>query len=104
MQADGNLGLYFLKTTLTNGIQKKGFTHFCPRVPENDYRRPIVFCGFVICGFDYPQIVNCIQNLLSVDISLGYSRILPFFNRNMNNKMQKQLSLLIFGLGIQGIF
>jgi hypothetical protein len=56
--------------------------------------------GFVIHGFDCPQLVNCVQNWLPEDISLGYPRILPFFNGNMDNKMPKQLSFAILGFGI----
>ncbi len=38
----------------------------------------LVIRGFAIRGFDYPRLVNCVQNSLSVNISLGYPRILPF--------------------------
>ena len=36
----------------------------------------LVIRGFVIRGFDYSSLMNCVQNLLSTDISLGYPRIL----------------------------
>ena len=61
-----------------------------------------VICRFVIRGFDYLQLVNCVQNSLSVDISLGYPQILPFFMSIMDYKMTKQWSLVICGFGIRG--
>ncbi len=69
-----------------------------------DYRRASLSAGFVNRSFDYPRIVNCVQNLLSADISLSYPLILPFFNGNMDNKMPKQLSLVFCGSGIRGMF
>ncbi len=45
----------------------------------------LVFHRFVICGLDYPRLANYVQNLLFEDFSLGYPRILPFFNGSMDN-------------------
>jgi hypothetical protein len=64
----------------------------------------LIIRGFVIHSFDCPRLVNCVQNWLPKDISLGYPRILPFLNGNIDNKMPKQLSLAIRGVGICGIF
>jgi hypothetical protein len=54
--------------------------------------------------FCFPRLVNCVQNLLSVGISLGYPRILPLFNRSMDNVMPNQWSLVIRGFDIHRIF
>jgi len=40
----------------------------------------LVIRGFVIRGFNYPHLVNFVQNLLSADISLGYPRIWSLFS------------------------
>ncbi len=39
----------------------------------NNCEVALVIRGFVIRGFDYPRLVNCVQNLLS-----GYPRFAPF--------------------------
>ena len=46
----------------------------------NTLQAALVIRGFVIRGFDYPRQRNCVQKILSADISLDYPRILPFFN------------------------
>ena len=48
----------------------------------------IVIHGIVICGFGCPLHMNCVQNLLSADISFVYARILPFFEKEkiLNHK------------------
>ena len=63
----------------------------------------LVIRGFVIRGFDCPQPVNCVQNLLSKVISLDYTWILLFCNGKNCTKRQKQWSLVICGFGIRGI-
>ena len=40
----------------------------------------LVIRGFVIRGFNYPRLVNFVQNLLSADISIGYPRIWSLFS------------------------
>ncbi len=57
----------------------------------NKIQAALVIRWFVISGFNYLQLINCIQNLLSADIV------------NMDIKMLNQLSLVIRGFGIRGI-
>ncbi len=45
---------------------------------QHVYNPPYVIHWFVIISFDYRQLGNCVQNMLSVDISLSYPHILPF--------------------------
>ncbi len=63
----------------------------------------IVIRGFVIRGFDYSRLVNYAQNLLSAYISLAYLWILNILMAIMDNKMPKQLYLIICGFNICGI-
>ncbi len=64
----------------------------------------LVICGFVICGFDYPQLSNCIQNLLFADDSPGYLRFFQFLSPKKGIKPPKQRSLATRGFGIRPIY
>jgi len=55
----------------------------CTMYIDNDcfkIQAALVIRGFVIHGFNYPWLVNLVQNLLSADISLGYPRIWSLIN------------------------
>jgi len=47
---------------------------------KKNIQAALVIRGFVIRGFNYPRLLNLVQNLLSADISLGYPRIWSLFN------------------------
>jgi hypothetical protein len=56
--------------------------------------------ALVIRGFDYPRILNCVQNLFSTDNSLGYLRIFVVFGTkrayNPQNRGPSLSAVLVF--------
>jgi hypothetical protein len=52
------------------------------------YRRPSLSPGLLFAVWTIHGLVNCVQNLLSVDISLRYPRILLFFTSKRTQKAQ----------------
>jgi len=56
---------------------KKSYKFLLSFLPK---QAALVIRGFVIRDFDYSQLVNCVQNLLSADISLGYLRVISWFD------------------------